>query len=208
MKRFAEIVTHAGIQAAFAVPFEGVGGQGDDRQATVKFAGGFAAAAELTSTGQVMGTLDYIAPEQLADTHSVDIRADLYSLGCTLFRLLTTEPPFAGPSLNTAAKKMIAHSFTPAPKLLDRRPDVPAELSALVARLLEKRPDDRFATPREVATALAPFCVGHNLPTLLASSSTPSSASDPFASTVLPLGVLRQAGALQRSSSRSSRSSC
>ena len=127
-------------------------------------------AEELTSTGQVMGTLDYIAPEQLADTHSVDIRADLYSLGCTLFRLLTTEPPFAGPSLNTAAKKMFAHSFTPAPKLLDRRPDVPAELSALVARLLEKQPADRFATPREVATALAPFCVGHNLPALLASS--------------------------------------
>ena len=142
--------------------------------------------AELTSTGQVMGTLDYIAPEQLADTHAVDIRADLYSLGCTLFRLLTTEPPFAGPSLNTAAKKMFAHSFTPAPKLLDRRPDVPAELSALVARLLEKKPDARFATPREVAAALAPFCVGHNLPALVASSAAPSSASDPFASTVIP----------------------
>ncbi len=133
-----------------------------------------------------MGTLDYIAPEQLADTHAVDIRADLYSLGCTLFRLLTTEPPFAGPSLNTAAKKMFAHSFTPAPKLLDRRPDVPAELSALVVRLLEKQPDARFATPREVATALAPFCEGHNLPTLLASSSSAPPPSDPFASTVIP----------------------
>ncbi len=68
-----------------------------------------------------METLDYIAPEQLADTHSVDIRADLYSLGWTLFRLLTGEPPFAGPSLNTAAKKMFARSFTLAPKLIDRR---------------------------------------------------------------------------------------
>ncbi len=151
--------------------------------------------AELTSTGQVMGTLDYIAPEQLADTHAVDIRADLYSLGCTLFRLLTTEPPFAGPSLNTAAKKMFAHSFTPAPKLLDRRPDVPAELSALVARLLEKQPAARFATPREVATALAPFCVGHNLPALLASSSSAPTPSDPFASTVVPQQRAQASGA-------------
>ena len=151
-------------------------------------------AEELTSTGQVMGTLDYIAPEQLADTHAVDIRADLYSLGCTLFRVLTTEPPFAGPSLNTAAKKMFAHSFTPAPKLLDRRPDVPAELSALVARLLEKPPAARFATPREVATALAPFCVGHNLPALLASSSPASSKPDPFASTVIPESRLATPG--------------
>lgn len=148
--------------------------------------GDVATGSDLTSTGQVMGTLDYIAPEQLADTHAVDIRADLYSLGCTLYRLLTGEPPFSSATLNTAAKKIYAHSFTPPPSLLARRPDAPPELSALVNRLLAKKPDERFATPNEVAAALAPLCAGHNLPALLASASAPSSASDPFASTIIP----------------------
>ena len=143
---------------------------------------------ELTSTGQVMGTLDYIAPEQLADTHGVDIRADLYSLGCTLFRLIAGEPPFSSATLNTAAKKMFAHSFTPPPKLIDRRSDVPPELSALVDRLLAKKPDERFATPSELATALAPFCVGHNLPALLHADPI-ATPSDPFASTIVPANV-------------------
>lgn len=149
--------------------------------------GDVATGSDLTSTGQVMGTLDYIAPEQLADTHAVDIRADLYSLGCTLYRLLTGEPPFSSATLNTAAKKIFAHSFTPPPSLLSRRPDAPPELSALVNRLLAKKPEERFATPHEVAAALAPFCAGHDLVSLLARSTSPSFAPDPFASTVIPV---------------------
>jgi serine/threonine protein kinase len=121
---------------------------------------------ELTDTQQLMGTADYMAPEQADDSHSVDGRADLYSLGCTLYRLLAGEPPFAAPTYATRMQKLMAHVTVPAPVLDSRRPDVDPALSALVKRLLAKQPSDRFATAGELAAALAPFCDGANLPAL------------------------------------------
>jgi serine/threonine protein kinase len=108
----------------------------------------------LTHTGAVMGTPDYIAPEQASDSHSVDIRADLYSLGCTLYFLLTGKPPFPGGS---AMEKLFKHQYVAARPVEVQRPDVPAGLAAVIARLLEKRPDDRYQTPVELAEVLAPF---------------------------------------------------
>jgi WD40 repeat protein len=110
--------------------------------------------APLTGAGAVMGTADYIAPEQAADPRSADIRADIYSLGCTLFHLLTGRSPFPEGSVQD---KLARHATAPLPPLTTLRPDAPAELAAILARMTEKNPADRYATPAEVAAALAPF---------------------------------------------------
>ncbi len=121
----------------------------------------------MSDTGLVLGTGDYMAPEQAKDAHRVDIRADLYSLGCTLYKLLTGQPPFSGPDYDTAGKKMLAHAQDPPPPIQQRRLDLPDALAALVHRLLEKDPAQRFQDPREVVLALEPFCPGADLSGLL-----------------------------------------
>jgi Leucine-rich repeat (LRR) protein len=108
----------------------------------------------LTGMGAVMGTADYIAPEQAADASAADIRADIYALGCTLFHLLTGRPPFSD---GTVAEKLDRHAGTPLPSLNSLRPEVPSELTAVLDRMTAKAPADRYATPAEVAAALAPF---------------------------------------------------
>jgi serine/threonine protein kinase len=134
-------------------------------------------AEELTATDQMMGTFDYMAPEQFADTHSVDIRADVYSLGCTLYFLLTGKAPFSGLTYANRLSKMMAHAQAPVPPIRDRGRDVPAGLEAVLARMLAKRPGDRFATPAEVAAALAPITVGCDPAELRAMAQVPSAAS-------------------------------
>jgi hypothetical protein len=109
----------------------------------------------LTGSGVVMGTADYIAPEQAADPRTADIRADVYSLGCTLFHLLTGRPPFPD---GTVPEKLAQHAGTPLPAVSELRPEVPAGLSAVLARMTAKDPVGRYATPAEVAEALAPYC--------------------------------------------------
>ena len=123
----------------------------------------------LTNTGQLMGTLDYMAPEQGGDSKTVDIRADLYSLGASLYRLLTGEVIYQGAKYETPVQKMMALAIEPAPPIQSRRADIPDGLAAIVHRLLEKNPADRYATPDEVAAALAPYCAGANLAGLLTS---------------------------------------
>ncbi len=108
----------------------------------------------LTQQGAFMGTPEYVAPEQAADARAADIRADIYSLGCTLYALLTGNPPFAG---DTALTVVLAHLQQEPPPLRTVRPDAPPELEAVVARMLEKDPARRYQTPAEVAQALAPF---------------------------------------------------
>jgi serine/threonine protein kinase len=127
------------------------------------------AAQFLTASNQMMGTADYVAPEQVGDSHAVDIRADIYSLGCTLFKLLTGEAPFSGAKYGSSLQKMLAHRREPIPPVTQLRPDVPGELAAVLNRMCAKQPSDRFATPAEVAAALAPFCAGSDLAGLAAS---------------------------------------
>jgi serine/threonine protein kinase len=108
----------------------------------------------LTHEGQMLGTPDYIAPEQISDARGADIRADIYSLGCTLYCLLTGGPPFHATSLYEILQ---AHHSMEALPLNLARPEVPAELAALVARMMAKEPERRFQTPVDVAQALVPF---------------------------------------------------
>ena len=110
--------------------------------------------SRLTREGQMLGTPDYIAPEQIRDAASADIRADIYSLGCTLYYLLTGAPPFRGEHLWDLYQ---AHFSTDAGPLNLVRPDVPAELAAVAAKMMAKEPRQRFQTPGEAARALAPF---------------------------------------------------
>lgn len=104
----------------------------------------------LTQTGQVMGTVDYMAPEQAYDTHRVDAKADVYSLGCTMFRMLTGRNPFEG---ETIVQKILAHREQPIASLAEAVPEVPQRLDALYRRMLAKRPEDR-PTMTEVAKEL------------------------------------------------------
>ncbi len=108
----------------------------------------------LTREGQMLGTPDFIAPEQIRDAQSADIRADIYSLGCTFYYLLTGGPPFRGEHLWDVYQ---AHFSMEAGPLNLVRPGVPVELAAVVAKMMAKEPERRFQTPADVARALAPF---------------------------------------------------
>jgi formylglycine-generating enzyme required for sulfatase activity len=109
----------------------------------------------LTAANAYMGTPDYSAPEQATDARTADIRADIYSLGCTLYCLLAGRPPFRE---ETPVQTILAHlEKEPAP-LPQLRPEVPAGLWLVVARMLAKAPAERYQAPAEAALALAPFC--------------------------------------------------
>ena len=112
----------------------------------------------LTTFGSVMGTPNYIAPEQAKDAHSADIRADIYSLGCTLYCLLSGTPPHEADSV---VEKLKAHAEREPLAIESVQVDVPAELAEVVRRMMAKDPAERFQTPAEVADALAPFVDQH-----------------------------------------------
>src|SRR5205823_3104206 len=108
-------------------------------------------AAGLTRASTVLGTPDYMAPEQADNARAVDTRADVYALGCTLYFLLTGRPPF--PDGNPDAK-LAAHRDRPPQPLTEIRPDLPPGPAAVVGRMLAKDPAHRYQTPAEVAEAL------------------------------------------------------
>ena len=106
-----------------------------------------AGSERLTSSGQVMGTCDYMAPEQAEDSRAADHRADVYSLGCTFYRLLTGRPPYRRESL---IQVLLAHREAEVPSLLDARPDVPRQLNDVLQKMMAKRPEDRYQSMSEV----------------------------------------------------------
>ena len=106
----------------------------------------------LTREGDVIGTANYIAPEQISDSRSADARADIYGLGCVFFFLLTGAPPFRGASTLEVLRK---HQQDPPPPVEAVRADVPPDVAALVRRMLAKDPNQRPQSAGEVAAALA-----------------------------------------------------
>jgi serine/threonine protein kinase len=101
-----------------------------------------------------VGTMDYMAPEQALDSHAVDIRADIYSLGATFYYLLAGHGPFQD---GTAAQKMLWHQVRPPRPVREVRPEVPEGMAAVTERMMAKAPEERYQTPAEVAEALAPW---------------------------------------------------
>jgi serine/threonine-protein kinase len=109
------------------------------------------AESEETATGVTLGTFDYISPEQARNPRDTDTRSDIYSLGCTLYFMLAGQAPFAEGSV---LQKLLLHQSEPPPDVRAYRPDVPDSLSAILVRMLAKRPEERFQNPPELAAAL------------------------------------------------------
>ena len=98
-----------------------------------------------------LGTFDYISPEQARDPRDVDVRSDLYSLGCTLFHMLTGRPPFPG---GTVLQKLIQHQEEPPADVRSMNPAVPAELAGVITKLMAKDRDRRYQSPEQLVRDL------------------------------------------------------
>jgi serine/threonine protein kinase len=154
-----------------------------------RFASEVGSHAGVTAEGMLLGSADYIAPEQIDDPHAADIRADIYSLGCTLYFLLAGRTPFPDGSV---IQKLMAHREKTARPLSDFRADVPADLAKIVERMMAKDPAQRFSTPDEVARLLVPFADARTARTAatrlddppFSDTSAPSAACHSFASSV------------------------
>jgi serine/threonine protein kinase len=116
---------------------------------------------DLTASGVTLGTFDYISPEQARDPRSADVRSDIYSLGCTLYFILTGRPPFPE---GTVLQKLLQHQGDEPADPRTFRPELPEDLIQIMRRMLAKSPDKRFASPAELVAELAAFAQRHGLP--------------------------------------------
>src|SRR3954454_10938540 len=110
--------------------------------------------AQVTREGATVGTFDYVSPEQARHSHSVDTRSDIYSLGCTLYHMLSGQVPFPSPSL---PEKLFGHQAVDPAPLTSLVPDIPEGLARVVEKMMRKSPEERYPTPLDVALALEPF---------------------------------------------------
>ena len=111
----------------------------------------------VTQAGQIVGTPDYLAPEQILGSREVDRRCDIFGLGCTLFKLLTCQLPFSGRNLAEKMQARINPAAPPPPGVRSFRPDVPPPLETIVSRMVARDPEQRFQDAASVAEALTPF---------------------------------------------------
>jgi serine/threonine-protein kinase len=114
---------------------------------------GLANYQRLTETGIIVGTVFYMSPEQLREERNLDQRADIYSLGCILYEMLTGAPPFTGSSITDIIKRILKGSI---PSAARANRDVPPAVEAAITRALAKAPADRFASMRDFSAALPP----------------------------------------------------
>lgn len=111
-----------------------------------------AASLTMDNNENVLGTADYLAPEQALNSHTADSRSDIYSLGCTFYYLLTGHPPFPEGSIS---ERLMKHQVEKPPSILNDRSDVPSTLLHICEKMMSKKPDDRYQTAGEVAERLA-----------------------------------------------------
>jgi serine/threonine protein kinase len=109
---------------------------------------------EITAEGVLLGTPDYLAPEQARDARTIDVRADIYSLGCVLFHCLTGAPPFPDKNL---LNQLVRHATEKPKPLREFNPQVPDGLQQIIDWMMAKQPDDRYPTPERAAQALQMF---------------------------------------------------
>lgn len=128
----------------------------------------------LTRAGTLLGTPDFIAPEQARDPRNVDIRADLYSLGCSFYYLLAGRPPFSG---GNDVQKILRHQTERPVPIEELRPHIPSAVTTIVNRLLQKRPDDRYDEPQELADDLHVF-LSHPPPSVAVTPESVQTSSD------------------------------
>jgi len=133
----------------------------------------------LTQDGTMLGTPEYMSPEQTLNAAKADIRADIYSLGCTLYHILSGKPPFTG----THGEILMAHAQREAPTINLQRADVSPELGAVIARMMAKEMTKRYQTPSEVSAALEKF-IGKG-----STSKNHSNAAEPAPNTVTDLAA-------------------
>ncbi len=120
--------------------------------------------ASMTASGVIMGTVDYMSPEQALNSKNADARSDIYSLGCTMYFLLTGTTMFAG---ETLMEKIIAHREQPLPRLRDLVPEASAGLDAVFQKMVARNPDDRYQTMRQLGEDLD-ACIAGRRPSALA----------------------------------------
>ncbi len=115
---------------------------------------------DMTASGVTLGTFDYISPEQARDPRNADLRSDIYSLGCTLYFMLTGKPPYPG---GTMAQKIISHGTAPPPDVQKFRPAVSNHLTAVLNKMLAKSPNDRYANANDLLADLREVARRDNL---------------------------------------------
>ena len=141
---------------------------------------------------KVMGTADYLSPEQAVNSHEVDHRADIYSLGCTLYFLLTGKPPF---SEGTLAQRIAMHQTAEPPPLQEQRPECPAELIAICQKMMKKKPDERFADCGELVGTIELFLkqsvgaagTSKKLAAVIAAGASTSQSDSPSSDSAIPM---------------------
>lgn len=127
-----------------------------------RFTGEDQASLTVLHDENVLGTADYLAPEQALDSHGVDARADIYSLGCALYYVLTGHPPF---DEGTLPQRLMAHQKQAPPSIYDGRPDAPSDLVDVCLKMMAKKPANRYQTAREVAEVLGRWLTDHGFST-------------------------------------------
>ncbi len=141
---------------------------------------------DLTASGVTLGTFDYISPEQARDPRTADVRSDLYSLGCTIYFMLTGRPPFPE---GTVLQKLLQHQADEPPDPSELRPDLPDDLTKVVRKLLAKSPEERFQLPSDLTADLVSLAEVYGLPITRPGSTARYQHPDGFLAELSPEAV-------------------